>query len=68
MGISSDNLKLWDEAVVDTDVIQGAKDAQIHDRIMEEKMGYEAPILENGKNCFWSVHWNLWESCMMKIL
>lgn len=45
-----DSLKLWDETIPDSAMVQAAKDAQIHERIMKAKNGYDAHILESGRN------------------
>ena len=44
------NLKMWDESIEDYEVIMACNDAQIHQKIMERNGGYNAPILEGGKN------------------
>lgn len=46
----SANLKLWDETIKDDEMISAAKSAQIHDRILEDRNGYRAQVLENGGN------------------
>ena len=46
----SDNLKMWDSTIEDYEVIMAARDAQIHDRILEDRNGYSALLLENGRN------------------
>lgn len=51
-GTVRDNLTLWDDSIPDTDVIQAAKDAQIHDAIVARSGGYSAPVADGGKN--WS--------------
>lgn len=44
------NLRLWDEMISQEDLVKGAKDAQIHERIMETDTGYATYVLENGVN------------------
>ena len=44
------NIKMWDSTIEDYEVIMAACDAQIHDRIMQDKDGYSAVMLENGRN------------------
>ncbi len=46
-----DNLTLWDETVTEEMLFHAAKDAMIHDLILERHhLGYHAPLLEGGKN------------------
>ena len=44
------NLTMWDTTVESYEVILAAKDAQIHDRISKDRLGYSSPISENGRN------------------
>ena len=44
------NLKMWDESIEDYEVIMACNDAQIHKQITEREGGYNAPVLEGGKN------------------
>ena len=44
------NLKMWDESIEDFEVIMSCNDAQIHKTIIEREGGYNAPVLEGGKN------------------
>lgn len=44
------NLKMWDESIEDYEVIMACNDAQIHQKIMERDGGYNATVLEGGKN------------------
>lgn len=46
----SNNIKMWDESIEDYEVIMACNDAQIHKQIMAREGGYNAPILEGGKN------------------
>lgn len=46
----SQNLKLWDETISNEDMIEAAKDAQIHERIASSSSGYDSYILERGGN------------------
>ncbi len=46
----SANIQMWDSTIEDYEVIMAARDAQIHDRIMRDRNGYSAEILENGRN------------------
>jgi ABC-type bacteriocin/lantibiotic exporter with double-glycine peptidase domain len=49
-GTFRDNLTLWDETISETDMIQAAKDACIHDFILSRPGGYDSPIEEGGRN------------------
>lgn len=44
------NIKLWDNSIEDFEVILAARDAGIHDEIMERPEGYKAMVGENGNN------------------
>ena len=44
------NLKMWDESITDYEVIMACNDAQIHKSIASREGGYNAPVLEGGKN------------------
>lgn len=44
------NIKMWDESIEDYEVIMACNDAQIHKQIMAREGGYNAPVLEGGKN------------------
>ena len=44
------NLKMWDESIEDYEVILACNDAQIHDAIISRDGGYNAPVIEGGKN------------------
>ncbi len=44
------NIKLWDNSIEDFEVILAARDAGIHDEIMERAAGYKAEVSENGGN------------------
>ena len=45
-----ENLKMWDKTIEDYEMILAARDAQIHDRIMQNSETYDALVLENGRN------------------
>lgn len=47
-GSVRDNIKLWDDTISDADMIQAAKDAEIHDAIVARKEGYDFKIAEDG--------------------
>ena len=44
------NLKMWDQSIADYEVIMACNDAQIHKTIISRQGGYNAPVLEGGKN------------------
>jgi len=46
----SNNLKMWDNTIEDFEVMMACKDAQIHDLIVSRDGGYDALVLESGKN------------------
>ncbi len=49
-GSIRDNLSLLDRTITDENIIQAAKDAEIHDVIQNMPKGYETILLENGGN------------------
>ena len=44
----ADNIRLWDRTIEDYDVILAARDAGIHDDILQRSGGYEHILEENG--------------------
>lgn len=44
------NIKMWDNTIQDYEMILAARDAQIHEDIMQREGGYSYKILENGKD------------------
>ena len=44
------NIKMWDNTIMDFEVIMAAKDAQIHDDIVKMKDGYKHKVLSSGRN------------------
>ncbi len=44
----ANNIKMWDTTIESYEMILAARDAQIHDKIMEREGGYEYKIKENG--------------------
>jgi ABC-type bacteriocin/lantibiotic exporter with double-glycine peptidase domain len=44
------NIKLWDNTIEDFEVILAARDAGLHDEIMDRNAGYKAHVDENGRN------------------
>ncbi len=49
-GTVRDNLTMWNPAVMESDMIQAAEDACIHDEIINKPGAYEYLIKENGNN------------------
>ena len=49
-GTIRDNLALWNQAVTDEMLIHATKDACIHDEIVVRDQGYDADLIEGGKN------------------
>ena len=45
-----ENLTLWDETVPETDVLHAARDAAVHDEIVERAGGFASRIEEGGRN------------------
>lgn len=46
----SGNLKMWDSSIEDFEMIMAARDAKIHEDIMERQGGYQYKITEGGKD------------------
>ena len=46
----ANNIRMWDESIADFEVILAARDAQIHDDIMQRNGGYQYKLIENGKD------------------
>ena len=49
-GTIADNIKMWDESILDYEVILAAKDAQIHEDIMDRDGGYDCKITAEGRD------------------
>ncbi len=49
-GSIRDNLTLWNPAILEEDMIRAAKDACIHDFIMQQKGGYDYQLTEGATN------------------
>jgi NHLM bacteriocin system ABC transporter peptidase/ATP-binding protein len=49
-GTVRENITLWDNTVPETDVVQAAKDACIHEDITKLQGGYDARVTEGGFN------------------
>ncbi len=46
----SNNIKMWDKSIEDFEMILAARDAQIHDDIIQRDGGYEYVLSEGGKD------------------
>ena len=46
----SDNIKMWDSSIEDFEMILAARDAQIHQVIMQREDGYGHKMIEGGKD------------------
>ncbi len=46
----SNNIRLWDDSIEDYEVILAARDAGIHDVVMQREGGYEHRLLEGGSD------------------
>lgn len=46
----ANNIKMWDESIEDFEMILAARDAQIHNDIMDRPGGYSYKLLEGGKD------------------
>ncbi len=44
------NIKMWDDSIEDFEMIMAARDAQIHDDIMQRNEGYDHKLTEGGRN------------------
>lgn len=49
-GTIRENLTLWDATMPESSVLQAAKDALIHDDILDRTDGYDARVQEGGRN------------------
>ena len=45
-----DNLTMWNPTVGDLQIVNAAKDALIHEEIMNRTLGYDSPVEEGGRN------------------
>ena len=46
----ANNIKMWDDSIEDFEVIMAARDAQLHEDIMQRDGGYSYKITEGGKD------------------
>ena len=49
-GTIRDNLTMWNDVILENDLVEAAKDACIHDFIMQQPGGYNYRLEENGAN------------------
>ena len=46
----ANNIKMWDDSIEDFEMILAARDAQVHDDIMQRPKGYQHKLIEGGKD------------------
>ena len=46
----ANNIRMWDESIADFEVVLAARDAQIHEDILQRPGGYQGKLTENGKD------------------
>lgn len=46
----ANNIKMWDNSIEDFEMIMAARDAQLHEDIMQREGGYQYKITEDGKD------------------
>ena len=46
----SSNIRMWDKTIKDFEVIMAARDAQIHDDIIQRENGYDHKMIEGGND------------------
>ena len=46
----ANNIRMWDESIADFEIILAARDAQIHDDILQRPGGYQNKLSENGRD------------------
>lgn len=49
-GTIADNIKMWDNSIEDYEMLMSARDAQIHEDIMQREGGYQYRISEGGND------------------
>ncbi len=47
---AADNIKMWDDSIEDFEMILAARDAQIHNDIMQREGGYRFRLSQSGRN------------------
>ena len=46
----ANNIKMWDNSIMDFEMILAARDAQLHDDIMQREGGYEYKLTDGGRD------------------
>ena len=46
----TNNIRLWDDSIEEFEVVLAARDAQIHDEILQRPGAYQSKLAENGKD------------------
>ncbi|MBO7663403.1 MAG: NHLP family bacteriocin export ABC transporter peptidase/permease/ATPase subunit [Clostridia bacterium] len=46
----ANNIRMWDQSIQDFEVILAARDAQLHEDILQRSGGYQARLSENGRD------------------
>jgi ABC-type bacteriocin/lantibiotic exporter with double-glycine peptidase domain len=46
----ANNIKMWDSSIEDFEMILAARDAQLHEDIMQRDGGYQYKIMEGGRD------------------
>lgn len=46
----SNNIRLWDESIKDYEVVLAARDAGVHDVVMQREGGYDGKLAEGGRD------------------
>jgi len=46
----ANNIRMWDSSIADFEVILAARDAQLHDDILQRPGGYQGKLTENGRD------------------
>lgn len=46
----SNNIRLWDESIKDFEVVLAARDAGVHDVVMQREGGYDSVLAEGGRD------------------
>ena len=49
-GTIAENIKMWDDSIEDFEMILAARDAQIHEDIIQREGGYQGRLTEGGKD------------------
>ena len=46
----ANNIRMWDDSIADFEMVLAARDAQIHEDILQRPGGYQGKLIENGKD------------------